>query len=159
MTSSNMNSKLPPSPPAHDLSKLHSVYFPCVFFPQGFYIVTYGLAIFLLNLFIGFLSPLDDSDLGDHNAGSILPLSNQEEFKPFFRRLPEMKFWYACMKAIFVAMFLTLLPFCDVPVFWPILVLYFIVLFMLTMKRQIQHMIKHKYVPFNLGKKSYEQPR
>lgn len=43
----------------------------------------------------------------------------------------------------------------DVPVFWPILVVYFCVLFFLTMKRQIKHMIKHKYIPFSFGKKTY----
>ena len=40
----------------------------------------------------------------------------------------------------------------DVPVFWPILLCYWIVLFVLTMKRQIMHMIKYKYVPFSFGK-------
>ena len=30
----------------------------------------------------------------------------------------------------------------NIPVFWPILLLYFIALFVLTMKRQIKHMIK-----------------
>ena len=40
----------------------------------------------------------------------------------------------------------------DVPVFWPILLCYWIVLFILTMKRQIMHMIKYKYVPFSTGK-------
>jgi hypothetical protein len=43
----------------------------------------------------------------------------------------------------------------DVPVFWPILLLYFIVLFIITMKRQIKHMIKHKYVPWSAGKQQY----
>lgn len=39
--------------------------------------------------------------------------------------------------------------------FWPILLIYFIALVVLTMKRQIKHMIKHKYVPFSLGKKKF----
>lgn len=43
----------------------------------------------------------------------------------------------------------------DVPVFWPILLMYFIVLFVITMKRQIKHMIKHKYVPWSWGKAKY----
>ena len=43
----------------------------------------------------------------------------------------------------------------DVPVFWPILLLYFLVLFFITMKRQIRHMIKYKYVPFSWGKTKY----
>ena len=40
----------------------------------------------------------------------------------------------------------------DVPVFWPILLLYWLFLFILTMKRQVLHMIKYKYVPFSVGK-------
>jgi hypothetical protein len=44
----------------------------------------------------------------------------------------------------------------DVPVFWPILLLYFFVLFFVTMKRQIKHMIKHRYVPWSFGKPAYQ---
>lgn len=44
----------------------------------------------------------------------------------------------------------------DVPVFWPVLVIYFIVIFVIQMKRQIKHMIKHRYVPISWGKKKYD---
>ena len=44
----------------------------------------------------------------------------------------------------------------DIPVFWPILLLYFIVLFFITMKRQILHMVKYRYVPWSWGKQTYE---
>lgn len=40
----------------------------------------------------------------------------------------------------------------DVPVFWPILLFYWIVLFVVTMRRQIAHMLKYKYIPFSIGK-------
>ncbi len=125
---------------------------------QAFYIVTYGLAIFLLNNFIGFLTPLNDADLdvGDGNV-SLLPLSSKDEFRPFVRRLPEFKFWYACTKAVLIAFVMTFFSVLNIPVFWPILVMYFLVLFAVTMKRQIQHMIKHKYVPFSFGKQTYQQ--
>ncbi len=59
---------------------------------------------------------------------------------------------YALTKAFLVAFVLTFFSIFDVPVFWPILLLYWIVLFVLTMKRQIRHMIKYRYVPFSLGK-------
>lgn len=52
-------------------------------------------------------------------------------------------------------MLATCFPVLDVPVFWPILVAYFFALFFVTMKRQIKHMLKHRYVPFSFGKKSY----
>ncbi len=44
----------------------------------------------------------------------------------------------------------------NIPVFWPILLLYFIVLFTLTMRRQIAHMRKHKYNPCQWGKRRAE---
>merc|ERR1719266_3148484 len=95
-----------------------------VYLLKGYYIVTYGLGIFILNLFIGFLSPVDDVEEG----GPILPTSERDEFKPFVRRLPEYKFWYSCAKAVFIGFCLTFLSVFDVPVFWPILLVYFIIL-------------------------------
>jgi len=61
-------------------------------------------------------------------------------------------FRYAITKAFCVAFLMTFFSVFDVPVFWPILLCYWIVLFVLTMKRQIMHMIKYKYVPFSRGK-------
>ena len=75
--------------------------------------------------------------------------------RPFARRVPEFKFWYACTKATITALFMTFFEIFNIPVFWPILLLYFIVLFVVTMKRQIRHMIKHKYVPWSFGKVKY----
>lgn len=63
-----------------------------VYYLQGFYIVTYGLGIYLLNLLIGFLSPLVDPEV-DPADGALLPTKGSDEFKPFIRRLPEFKFW------------------------------------------------------------------
>lgn len=119
---------------------------------QGFYIVTYGLGIFLLNLMIGFLTPIDDQD----HDGPMLPSNTGDEFKPFVRRLPEYKFWYSCAKAIIIGFLMTFFRVFDVPVFWPILLVYFLVLFVLTMKRQIKHMIKYRYLPCSCGKKKYK---
>ncbi|XP_042003594.1 protein RER1A-like [Salvia splendens] len=125
-----------------------------VYYVQGFYIVTYGLGIYLLNLLIGFLSPLVDPEL-EPSEGPSLPTKGSDEFKPFIRRLPEFKFWYAITKAFCVAFLMTFFSMFDVPVFWPILLCYWIVLLFLTMKRQIMHMVKYRYIPFNLGKQKY----
>ena len=62
-----------------------------VYLLQGFYIVTYGIAIFNLNLAIGFLSPAFDPE---EQEGPTLP-TTEKEFKPFVRRVPEFKFWCA----------------------------------------------------------------
>lgn len=133
---------------------LACIYALRVFYIQGFYIITYGLGIYVLNLLIGFLSPLVDPEL-EPSDGPMLPTKGSDEFKPFIRRLPEFKFWYAITKAFCVAFVMTFFSMFDVPVFWPILLCYWIVLFVLTMKRQIMHMIKYKYIPLNIGKQKY----
>lgn len=69
-----------------------SIYVLRVFYVEGFYIVSYGLGIYLLNLLIGFLSPLADPQT-DPSNGAVLPTKGSDEFKPFIRRLPEFKFW------------------------------------------------------------------
>ncbi|PWN48838.1 retrieval of early ER protein Rer1 [Violaceomyces palustris] len=78
----------------------------------------------------------------------------EDEFRPFIRRLPEFKFWLSATQAIVISLFCTTTSAFDIPVFWPILVMYFFILFAITMKRQIKHMIQHKYVPFDLGRKA-----
>ncbi|XP_072162160.1 protein RER1 isoform X1 [Bemisia tabaci] len=128
-----------------------------VFILQGWYIVTYALGIYHLNLFIAFLSPKIDPALEfEDDAGPGLPTKANEEFRPFIRRLPEFKFWYSVMKSTTFATFFTFFDCFNVPVFWPILVLYFISLFCITMRRQIKHMFKYKYLPFTHGKPRYQ---
>ena len=60
-----------------------------IWFLGGWYIITYALAIYILNLLIGFLSPQVDPD----REPSPLPMHKDDEFRPFVRRLPEFKFW------------------------------------------------------------------
>lgn len=124
---------------------------------QGYFIVAYGLGIFLLNNFIAFLSPLEDpAEKG--MDGMSLPTSAKEgkEFRPFARRLPEFKFWLACTRGVLVCIGMTFFSVFDVPVFWPILLLYFFVLFFMTMRKQVAHMYKHRYVPISFGKAKYK---
>jgi hypothetical protein len=126
------------------------------YFVEGFYIVTYAMAIFNLNLLLGFLTPLDLPMNQDDDEGPGLPSKSNDEFRPFVRRLPEFKFWYASFRSIWLGTCATFFPFLDVPVFWPILVMYWFILFFVTMKRQIKHMIKYKYIPFSFGKRTYD---
>ena len=137
-----------------------ALFFLRIYLIQGYFIVAYGLGIFLLNNFIAFLSPLDDpTDVGgSRDDGLSLPTTSKEgkEYRPFARRLPEFKFWYACTRGVLTSLAMTFFSVFDVPVFWPILLMYFGVLFFMTMKRQIMHMYKHKYVPISFGKHKYK---
>lgn len=65
---------------------------------------------------------------------------------------------YASFKSFLIGLVMTFFSFFDVPVFWPILLMYWCVLFFVTMKRQIRHMIKYKYLPFTTGKKVRTPP-
>uniref|UniRef100_A0A5K3F983 Protein RER1 n=1 Tax=Mesocestoides corti TaxID=53468 RepID=A0A5K3F983_MESCO len=114
---------------------------------QGFFVVSYALAIFILSQFLGFLTPQFQS-----NGDPLLPTNSDGEFRPFMRRLSEIKFWKNCTIATLLSIVCTFFSFFDLPVFWPILVIYFFTLFYVTMRRQIEHMIRYKYLPFTYGK-------
>lgn len=126
--------------------------------------VCYALFIYLLNLFLAFLTPKFDpayeSDLAAQDvedgapglptsasaAGGLMSdvfhpstAQDQDEFRPFIRRLPEFKFWLSATHATALSLLATLFSVFDVPVFWPILVLYFVILFIITMRRQIEY--------------------
>ncbi|POY73856.1 hypothetical protein BMF94_3026 [Rhodotorula taiwanensis] len=137
---------------------------------QAYYIVAYALGIYLLNLFLAFITPKFDpaleADTDAEEGAPTLPTSKGDlaadgEFRPFIRRLPEFKFWsvlalppYSATKACSFAFIAAFIPVFDVPVFWPILVMYFCILTFITMRRQIAHMRKYKYLPFDMGRKS-----
>ena len=68
----------------------------------------------------------------------------------------EFKFWVKSAKSLIVAFSMTFFPVFDVPVFWPhIIDVFHHVVHDQTMKQQLRHMIKHKYVPFSWGKQTY----
>lgn len=100
--------------------------------------VAYTLGIYLLNLFLAFLTPKfdpslsQDDGLEDGDAAASLPTKQDDEFRPFIRRLPEFKFWHSATRAIAIAFVCSWLPVFDIPVFWPVLVVYWIILVVLT---------------------------
>ncbi|KAI3406467.2 hypothetical protein KGF56_000599 [Candida oxycetoniae] len=144
------------------------LFFTRIFLTQGWYIICYALGIYLLNLFLAFLTPKFDPSLEQEMKNETIeegmeeemqqsPENGDEEFRPFIRRLPEFKFWYNATRASLLSLCLTFFSIFDIPVFWPILLMYFIVLFTLTMRKQIQHMIRYKYLPFDIGKTRYRK--
>ena len=122
----------------------------------GYACLTYCIGIHVLNSFIGFISPLDDpEEIGLQSDESILPQKNDEEFRPFQRKVKEYSFWSMVTVTLFCAIIMTFSEAFDVPVFWPLLLFYFVLIFYLVMKRQIQHMIKYHYLPWDHSKTRY----
>ena len=99
--------------------------------------VAYSLGIYLLNLFLAFISPKFDPSLEqdegmEDGAAGGLPTKEEEEFRPFVRRLPEFKFWYSTTKAIAISFLCSWFEVFNLPVFWPVLVVYWLILLFLT---------------------------
>ncbi|KAG8901248.1 hypothetical protein FRB99_005457 [Tulasnella sp. 403] len=148
---------------------LNGLFLLRVVMAQGWYIVCYAHAIYLLNLLLAFLQPKFDPSLeqdiaatnieegGEEEAlptvGSGFANKDDEEFRPFIRRLPEWQFWLSATRSTVISLVAAFFTAFDIPVFWPILVIYFFALFAITMRRQIRHMIKYKYIPFDFVRK------
>ena len=131
------------------------VYLFRMFYTKGYYALTYCIGIHFLNSFMAFISPLDDPEDDLPEESSHLPQTNSEEFRPFQRKLKEYNFWRVMFWTLLVAIICTFFEAFDLPVFWPLLLFYFVLIFILVMRRQILHMIKYKYLPWDTGKKTY----
>uniref|UniRef100_A0A6N2ME06 Protein RER1 n=1 Tax=Salix viminalis TaxID=40686 RepID=A0A6N2ME06_SALVM len=130
-----------------------AVYCSRLYYVRGFYIIVYGLGVYVVNLLSGFLSLLVDPE-HEHSDGPLLPTKCFDEFKPLIRRLPEFKFWYSFTRAFIMAFVMTFFPVFDVPVVWSILLCSWTLIFFVTMGCQIRYLIRHKCILFNIGKQA-----
>ena len=110
-----------------------------------------------------YLAPADDPDQEDGfdmtDKESMLPTREQDEYKGFARKLREMDLWVSLMTATAVVAFLSCFQAADVEVAWQILVAYFIFVTAFLCRYKIEHMVKYGYIPFEIGKKSYDKNR
>jgi hypothetical protein len=118
------------------------LFFLRIVIAQGWYIVAYCLGIYLLNLFLAFLQPKFDPSLSQDDGledgeSSSLPTKQDDEFRPFIRRLPEFKFWHSATRAITISFLCSWFEVFNLPVFWPVLVMYWLILFSLTSKSDL----------------------
>ena len=86
------------------------LYFIRMFRTKGYYALTYCIGIHFLNSFIGFISPLEDPEEEGLNSGdSYLPQKNNEEFRPFQRKIKEYSFWSMMFWTFLIAIPMTFL--------------------------------------------------
>lgn len=98
---------------------------------QQWFLVTYTLGIYLLNMLLQFLQPKFDPAMAGDGLGNDSPVAadgpqlpttssggDGGEFKPFIRKLPEYKFWYGATRATIMSLMCTLTQLTDIPVFW-----------------------------------------
>lgn len=135
------------------------LFFIRIFIIQSHFLVTYVLSIYLLHGFIGFCTPQEETipDPFDNIDDDVyIPQPIDDEFRPFMRRLPEFDFWYLSVRLVSLVFFLTFFEIFDIPVFVPILIVYFLLISLLTAKNLYKHMKKYKYNPFLSGKETFK---
>ena len=125
-----------------------------MFSTSRYYYAGYISGLYVIQCFVLFLSPKLDPDLFGND---VLPSIQDGDYKPFIRKMPEFVFWRRAIAAMGLAFFASLLPF-DLPVFGPLLIFYFIIVCIFTFRTRISHMIKHGYLPFDIGKPKFNKP-
>ncbi|CCW65553.1 unnamed protein product [Phytomonas sp. EM1] len=121
----------------------------------GFYVITYALGIHMLYLLLMLVTPLSDPEELATDEAQLPTREADGEFKPFVPKVQEFVVWKSMMKVLLVCLVLVMFPFLDIPVYWPILLIYFVVLCITQMGGRIKHMVRYKYVPWNAGKPKY----
>eukprot|EP01017_Pseudomicrothorax_dubius_P022659 TRINITY_DN244_c0_g1_i1.p1 TRINITY_DN244_c0_g1~~TRINITY_DN244_c0_g1_i1.p1 ORF type:complete len:191 (-),score=25.88 TRINITY_DN244_c0_g1_i1:209-781(-) len=130
----------------------------------GFYVISYSYGLYIIHLFVQFLTPMGLPDIDEEDDGQVvidgLPTTmrqvDSDEFKPYVRTIGEFLLWKKLMLAGIVALVLTLTRAFDFPVFWPFLLFYFFFLCFLTVRKQFRHMAKYGYgFVADSGKRKY----
>jgi len=101
-----------------------------VYLARGYYMIAYFLYIYILASFIAFISPKEEET-------EPLPMHSEGEYRPIQRGLPEFDFWLQVVVSHLIALFLSLLPFLNIPVYAPVLVVYCIILTVVFVSREL----------------------
>jgi hypothetical protein len=115
-----------------------------------FYRAAYIGGLYLLSFRLLFVSLKLDPDL---YGSDVLPTTGDGHYRPFVRELLEFVFWRRAMKCVLLVHASTLFPFVDPSLITPVFLADFLVVARLNFGTRIAHMIKHRYVSFDIGKR------
>ena len=108
-----------------------------LFVYQGFHIILYGLGIHLLHQGAQFWNPINEMhssrSLGDNDDEGSRTTATARSLAPSIssprrKRLPEYIIWFSCSRGLAINFVLTRFRIFDIPVFWPILLGYLLLL-------------------------------
>lgn len=115
--------------------------------------VAYLLGLFYLNHIMLYLSPLEDP-----SDDTLLQSSRErDEYKGFQRKISEFEFWKSIFVATLLAFLCSLTEMADIEIYWPLLMCYFIMMTLFLCRVKIEHMVRYRYIPFELGKEKYSK--
>ncbi|KAI5152152.1 hypothetical protein ENBRE01_2607 [Enteropsectra breve] len=133
------------------------LYFFCrIVKKDSHWLAAYVLCIYLIQCFILFATPKDSSIPDPFEAEEELQEyvapTEENSHRPFIRNLPEYNFWTTVIQYLLIAHAVICFDFTNLPVYIPILVLYFVFMVIATVVKLWEHSSKYKY-DFLLWKK------
>ena len=132
---------------------------------QGFFAAAYLLGFFYLQNLILFVTPNDIPTIQEEDQdGDSFEIPEgvnfergQDASKPVIRKLGEFSLWKKLVLGTFVAYLSTYFKVLDLPVFWPLLLFYFIFIVFSVVLKQYQHMNKYGYSLSDFFKRKEEK--
>ena len=120
---------------------------------QGYFAVCYILGFYILQNVILFLTPsslpsIQDEEENEEHVYDIPDTQlekSEDSSKPIIRKLGEFNLWKKLMLGALVSLFTTFFEVLDFPVFWPILMFYFVFVALSIGIKQRRHMKKYGY--------------
>ena len=133
---------------------LLGLFFVRILVSKSHHLIAYCLSVYLVHGFILFATPKDENipDPFEADDSEYAPANIDNNLRPFVRNMPEFSYWSFCTKLIIGSIILSFFSFTDIPVYTPILVIYFIFMIFATIIKLWQHSSKYNYNPFNFTK-------
>lgn len=128
---------------------------------RSHFLIAYTIGVFLIHEFVKFCIPADENipDPFDdfYNSDVTLILDENEDSKPFSRKLSEFHLWENSILIVSIGFICSFIEFLDIPVYGIILILYFIAVLIITIKNLYYHSKKFNYNPFDfITKKRFD---
>lgn len=135
------------------------LFFMKIFVTGSHHLIAYCLGVYLVHGFVLFATPKDEripdpfeeDDINDIE-NDYTPVSVDNNLRPFIRNMPEFTYWLFCIKIVIGSLLLSMFSFTDIPVYTPILVLYFVFMISATVIKLWRHSSKYNYSLFFTSK-------
>lgn len=121
---------------------------------DGYYAAMYLFAFYAVQNVIQYLTPnnlptiQEEEEMGQvvyDIPETVQVTRNEDASKPIIRKLGEFKLWKKLTAAALICLGASFVPALDIPVFWPILLFYFVFVVISVVARQYQHMKRYGY--------------
>lgn len=127
---------------------------------QGYYAIAYLLGFTILQNLILYLTPQEIPTIDEEGEEEVFDIPNSVNFtqssdnsKPIIRKLSEFNLWKKLTLYCFLAFVSTFIGALDLPVFWPLLLIYFLFASLNVGLRQYRHMQRYGYTLKDFFKK------